>query len=164
MKNKCDLLTDEFYAFYKKTYSETVTDRRTYSAILNKFFLKVLNNIYNNRTYKLPENFGEICVTKKKITHIFDTEGNYDYKVSIARTNWGETNKLWKKHPELAHKKYIVYENEHTNGYSFKIYWNRLGRKLHTLGLYGFRPARTFSRNLAKFVKQNPHIDYYIKD
>jgi len=156
-----DYRSKDIYKLYKATADDPV-DFMIFMRILSRFNLYLVKLLYNGFIFKIPNGLGNLLIIKKKLQHVFDDEGNYNYKKSRACTDWGETNKLWKAHPKLKHKKYIVYENEHTNGFSFKFKWSLRGHNnVKYVRWYAFKPTRTTSRGLATYVRENPNTDYY---
>lgn len=160
MRKRVSIKNPEIYKYYRTTVSNPI-QRELYYKVFREFFELVVQNIYSGSVFRIPGNLGEIMVVKRPIDYIFDEEGNFDYKASSARTDWGATKKLWEEYPHLQHKKYLVYENEHTRGHSVRIYWNRRARNIKNLKHYMFKPARIFSRGLAKYINKHPEVEYY---
>lgn len=95
---------------------------------------------------KLPYGFGQIAVHKYKAkSHTIDEQGNKHIKlpVDFKRTKEEGT---------------VVYNmNFHTHGYRFKwkLFVNSV--RLYQSQIWVFRPCRTMSRELAKFIFSDPY-------
>ena len=107
----------------------------------------------------LPHKLGILYVSRYKPKYRFNEDGSLDLSKSRKLINWKETNQLWLEQPELKKKKYLVYDNEHSDGYKVKIMWQSVTRKI-AYKIFNFVPARQFIRDLASYIKINKKVDY----
>lgn len=157
-REKVDYNLKEIFQYYRNTRENTV-DYKTFSHILKLFNVKLLQHAFNADYLILPSKIGDIYVKKYKPSYKFKENGEIDTYGKPGLIDFKATKDLWEKHPELAHKQWLVYDNHHSDGYKLKIYWRRGAIK--NILLYNFRPARVFKRGLAKFTRNNPNRDYY---
>ena len=89
-----------------------------------------------------------------------DEDGNIINKLPV---NWKETNKLWKENPAAKEKGIkIRYTNEHTNGYTFKIFYLRSKANYNNKSMYQMQFNRDMKRTLSKSIFQGK-IDAFLK-
>lgn len=151
--------TRDIYYFYRRNYANDV-GVINFSKILNMFNNKLIEEIYKGAYITLPYSLGDLYISKYKSKYQFDSEGNVITKGKFGIIDYKATKELWKDHPELNHKKYVYYDNFHTDGYKFRIKWKRYHRN-RTNRLYNFKPSRQFSRGLAAYLRKNPNQSYY---
>lgn len=159
-KMKCDFTSSDIYSYYKKTHTKCLT-RKEYGLVCDLFNQKIIEKIYQGFIYYLPGGIGMIGINTSRVRIEFDESGEVDFTKSNMSTDWKATKELWKIKPELAHKRYILLDNYHTEGKRFKISWNRKHCSIPTSRHYRFIPSRSFRRNLAKYLKNNPNQQYY---
>lgn len=148
---------NRIYRRYKET-SENPLPYSEYCKILSEFNLLFVNYIiYESVEIKLPFNLGSMRVKKhkKKVTLEKIQEG----KMSV---DWKETKQLWEDNPKAKESKKLVFHlNEHRDGYSYKIFWDKNRAMLLNKTFYYLVPARNFKRTLANVLNTNFKIDYY---
>ena len=161
---KSDVAHSDIFQLYKKMRSsnnkESVSNKE-FTKIVVEFNKRVIDKIYKGLVFKVPFNLGIIGIIKSKTVIEFDEDGEINPIKSTLSTDWGTTLKLWRERPELMHKKYIYCENLHTEGVRYKIMWKRAFMHNRASRVYKFIPVRWFKRGLAKFIKNNKHVEYY---
>jgi len=155
---KIDYNLKDVYQYYKKVTPDTV-NYSLFSEILKSFNLHFAKELYDGSYLKLPYRLGNIFVYKYKPKYKFDEEGNLINHGQNNMIDYKATKELWKEHPELKHKQRVFYDNDHSDGFKFKIKW-KVG-KVRNIRLYNFIPAKSLKRNLAKYIRSNPNQDYY---
>lgn len=147
-------LKDLYLIYQKDVMKDLCLSYREYSDLLNMFNKELINSIiYESADIKLPH-LGNIRIRKTKVNLT---------KLNKLLPNWEATNKLWAENPEAKEKKQLVFHlNEHRGGYKYKIYWDKTKVRLKNKSFYYFIPAREFKRDLAKVLKNNFEIDYYL--
>lgn len=147
--------------YYKRTFPNKL-DCTGISKVLNLFNSALIENMYKGAYITMPFSLGDLFIYKYKPKVRFTKEGEIDTYKRFKSVDYKATNELWKDYPEFKGKKYITYDNFHTDGYKFKIHWKRynVNRKNR---LYNLIPARTFSRGLAEYLRKNPNQSYYDK-
>ena len=159
-KMKCDFTSNHIYSYYKKTHSKCLS-RVDYGKVCDLFNQKVIDRIYNGFIFYLPGGVGMIGITAHEVRIEFNDEGEVDFTKSNMSTDWKSTKELWELKPELAHKRYIMLDNYHTEGKRYKISWNRKHCVIPSAYYFRFIPSRAFKRNLAKHIINNPNQQYY---
>lgn len=149
------------YKFYKEKYNYLV-NYKTFSLILKTFNGKIIDNLYKGSYISLPYSLGDLFIFKYKMKFKFDENGEPITQNKRGLIDYKATNELWKEHPELTHKKRVLYDNFHTDRYKFRISWRRYSTiRVHKL--YNFIAAREFKRGLAAHLRIYPNQNYYDK-
>jgi len=153
----------EFYRFYKNnlksgkgSINKELLDEKTYKRVAKKFWKKCRDKILDGFKMSFPSHIGDIYVIgyKKKLKL-----ENGEIKKNRYNINYKATKELWKSKPELTHKKWVYYENHHSDGLQYKIKRARFSYN-RKVSVFNFSPARDFSRTLAqKIFKERPQ--YY---
>ena len=165
-----DYKTEDCYKFYKNKYKNVkYVDRSTYSRILREFYNEVMRLIiYENMDFIMPAKLGTLRVKKKPISPKIDEDGNLDLRT--LSVNWKKTNNLWRqqypdKTPEEIRDipdKHLIRElNEHSDGYRYLWYWDRVISNVKNQSCYKIDITRTHDRELAKAVKTVSNLQYY---
>lgn len=159
MRRKENLLTiQEMYDKFKDFYECDEISLKTYHKILSKFNIWVREWTFKSNIFIMPYKLGKIYVNQSKPTFEFNDVGKLT--ATTARIDWVATRQLWKKYPHFQPlKKYVYYENNHTDGRKMRISWEK--GKVHGITLTYFRPCRTYQRDLAKHIFKNPTTQYY---
>lgn len=155
-----DYTSADIYKYYKATHSSPLS-KTNFMLVIKLFNKKLIDGIYRGMVAKLPMILGFIGVEVKTPIVEFTEDGSVDFTKSRINTDWGETNKLWREKPELAHKTYVFHENSHTNGKKYKIMWNRKYSNIGCIRHYRFLPAKGMKRGFAKYLRENPNTEYY---
>lgn len=159
------------YKFYKKAQKESKVSYLPYDEykkIYTSFMLKAIYEIIENSSdFKLPSRLGSISIRKRQLKKVLDDKGNIRH--INRKVDWEATNNMWiKKYgtndcavlTKIKNKKTIRYNNEHTNGYTFKVYWDKYFCIVKNRSKYAFKPCRNFARAISKLQKEK-NIDYY---
>jgi len=158
-KYKHDYGLTHMYKFYKEKYTLPL-NYKSFKQIIDVFNSKLINEIYKGAFISLPYSLGDLFIYKYKKKIYFDNNGEIINKNKRCLFDYKATKELWKEHPELEHKQRVLYDNSHTDNFRFHIAWKRYNTiRLHKL--YNFKPARDFSRGLARYLKSNPNQNYY---
>lgn len=124
------------YIFGKSFFKENLVEKHDVSLTYNQckdiilHANKVVADVIKNEVdgFKLPYGMGYLCVTK--------------YTPSKPAINWNATKKIGK---------YVFHTNMHTDGYSCRIMWYRVGRvdnaQFHEV--YKFKAMRYLSRDVS---------------
>lgn len=166
-----DYSLKDCYNSYKNSCKEQDIKYVTYTVYskVYKSFIKsvILEMIQDAGDFKLPYRLGELSIRKRKIEKKLDDNGDI---VHVNRPiDWGSTNKMWiekygtsdiKKLKQIKNKKLIRYDNKHTNGYTFKVYWDKYLCVVKNRSKYAFKPCRDFVRSISKIQKEQK-TDYY---
>lgn len=148
--------------------------KRIHSYKIIKGVLRDFNNelskllIEDGAEFKMPVRLGSLRIKKYKRKIIINEDGTVDKK--RMSVNWRESKELWKreypgKTPEelklIKYKPLIYYLNEHTDGYRFLLFWNKIGSNAKNRGLYSFIFTSVNNRYLARVLQSNHKPEYY---
>jgi len=160
-KIKSDYGISDYYKRYKKKNGENAVSKATYCAIVKDFNSHVRKKMSLKGTeYVFPFRLGKMELRKVKTEVKIDEDGNIINKLPV---NWKETNKLWKENPAAKEKGIkIRYTNEHTNGYTFKIFYLRSKANYNNKSMYQMQFNRDMKRTLSKSIFQGK-IDAFLK-
>ena len=146
-------------------------DYSRYSNVIEQFNLLIFDKIIRNGfELKLPYGLGHLAVSAKRMT---PEVRNGRLVPTEAAVDWGKTRALWNEIFEgmewseivkQENKPFVYFENDHTNGYTMRIKWNRLFSKIKNAGFYGFSATKGGLRNgfyygkrgLARWLKDDP--------
>ena len=131
-----DLLEKQFYGFLKA------------------FYTKVGNQlIMDNVPYNLGYACGKLYIEKREpayIAHPLNEDGTVN--MSGRRINWAKTRKLWRERPDLYKAIFLYQENQASDGWSYKVKWDKRGARLINDSLYSFCSCREFNIRLGGAV------------
>ena len=149
-KNSIDIPSFDFYRNFKRMYPDIQMTQALHTKII-KTWAKVLIRKIINEMYRLHlVGLGHLYLTKRKIDFATTQSGE---QVLLAPTNWAETNKLHKLTGDKSKK--VVHLNEDTNGYVYRIYWNKFKAKFVNRRFYKFIPSRYFKQEIKKAVQSS---------
>ena len=134
--------------------------RRDFGRILKDLNNAIAEKILEGYSFKMPLRMGVLAVTKKKEF--------VDFKDGKAVTNrpidFASTMKLWEEHPEAREqKKYVRYLNKHTNGYIYKIAYNRFYATFRNKAAYSVQVNRGMKRGLAQKIFAGFELDELVE-
>ena len=155
-----DYTLQDMYKYYNHNYRDRL-DEKEYSKVIKAFNSKLIDYIYNGACIEFPYSLGDLHIVKYKEKMKFDEKGNLMTKGKRKLIDWKATKELWEENEEAKKiKKLVSYDNIHSDGYKFRVKWKRY-HTVRTNRLYNFIPARSFSRGINKFIKDNPNQSYY---
>ena len=138
------------YKFFKGKYPESQINRKTYVDICHLFNKKVSNAIIKNSIeFRLFNRLGLLRIKAFKRNLKFRDDGRID--TSRNSIDWAKTRQLWyqlypgKTMSEIKHipnKKVIIHLNEHSNGYSYRWYWDKRVCNFKNQTVYKFNPVK----------------------
>ena len=142
---------------------------RTFSNILKDFNLEIARMILEeNLEFRMPASMGTVRVRKYKKRIKFNEDGTVDRKNTPI--NWKASKDLWaKEYPGLSPeelkqikgKPMVYYLNEHTEGYVFRLYWNKRNCAIKGKKHYSAVFTRTNNRRISELIRADPNINYY---
>lgn len=158
-------------AFFRNFYFVNTKQKKlstsNYNAILTDLLSTFSESIITEGLELKLGVIGKLRVRSKKL-HFFKTDGT---RCKTLRVNWKATWEYWeKKYPgftkkqlkQTENKPVIYHENDHTDGEFYEHYWDKITCSVPYVGLYTFKPARQYSRLIAKVVKDpNRKVFYY---
>ena len=123
----------------KELYTLSRTD---FIRVLNDFNKGVAQALLDGETFQTPAGMGSFRIIKSKNNMPITKSGMID---------WVQTNKIGKV---------VYFRNQHSDGYRYKLKWEKSGQGPRNLRHYYFLPCRTFKRTLAKIIKAR-ETDYF---
>lgn len=125
----------EFKDDYLKNNRGTKVKWQDYYYIINCITSAIIEDIFSGKSFNFPYKLGSIRVLK--------------YKTKKVYIDWVNTKK---------YGKYIYHKNFHSDGYQYKVFWDKSESKLfRNKFMYGFKLLRVHSRKLAKGIKENKY-------
>jgi hypothetical protein len=155
-KTKADYGLPDYYNSYHQTNKNI--SRQLYNKIITDFNNSILELIVeSNLIYYIPYLGIEIIIKKDKRRPTI-VDGKLINNIPI---DWKATNILWNKDSEAKEKKLLVrYNNSHTSGYVFRIYFKKFKANIKNRSLFKFKPNRKFQRSLSARIK-DPNKDNF---
>lgn len=135
----------KYYDLDKKKYKEILVD-------LNK---SISDSIIKGEDFVLPFGF-----------HVRIKEKKMSYKKTTLKVDWKSTNELWLNDPQAKEDKVLLYYlNQHTNGFSYKWFWDKYRCSGKFKAAYSFIPSREnkkeLGRNILNKTKNNINLNYF---
>ena len=152
----------DIYKYYVKRYGNPIglTKRqfKELCADLNKEAVNLV--ISESMELRLPL-LGGFRVKKRKQKLKLDESGNL--VTCHIPVDWKATKQLWKDDPVAKKKKRLIFIfNEHTDGFRYRFWWDKVTSFVTNQELYYIVPSRANSRLLAKALKnRNNVLNYY---
>lgn len=149
-RNKIHYNSFDYYRNFKRMCPEISISQKLHTKILKTFFSKVIQKIIHEM-YRFPfAGMGHIYLTKKKVVVELDESGNLK---TNAATNWKATVELRKKTQDPNKK--VVFLNEHTNGYTYRVRWNKGNYFFMNREFFRFIPSRNFRVAIVTAIKNS---------
>lgn len=137
--------SNDFYSYYKENGGEL--SRRDFGAILKSINNRISDKILEGYSFKMPFRMGILSITRKK-----EFVGIKDGKAITNRPiDYKSTIELWNSNPEAKEQKKLVrFLNKHTNGWIYKITYNKHYATYTNKTVYAIHINRKINRALAK--------------
>lgn len=129
------------YPFYRKNGGKLYKTK--HREIINHYIDYISRQLLEGKEVDLPK-LGTFRITGTNWRPPKDRWGP-------PNTNWKATMKLWEEYPELKAKQFVVYLNEHSNGYWYSLKWDKAKRLRHVTA-YKMRPTELFKDKLSKEI------------
>tara|TARA_R110000796_G_scaffold236214_1_gene355466 strand:+ start:35727 stop:36227 length:501 start_codon:yes stop_codon:yes gene_type:complete len=155
-------ITDYYNNYIKQNPNDPIT-KKEFKKVFTLFNKELVKEIIDKGKVKLPKRFGQIEIIKKKRGVYLNKDG---VVINNKPVNWKATNELWKSSPEAKENKILLrHDNKHTDGYVFRVFYNKQIAKYKNKSIYFFKPVRDFSRGINKRIKDysKSKFDAYIK-
>jgi hypothetical protein len=153
-KIKCHYGANDYFEYYR--HQGGTLSHKQFGEILLNMNRRIAERILEGYSFKMPCRMGVLAVTKKK--------EYLDFKEGKAVTNrpidFKSTLEMWEKYPETkAEKKLVRYLNKHTNGYIYKIAYNRFYATFKNKSVYSVQVNRLIKRTLAQKLFSGFELD-----
>ena len=137
----------DLFKRYRKYYKKDATSKQVYDKVMELFHKKLMEKVIaESEEVNLPL-LGSLRIKKKQQYIDIDDPSRY---VSI---DWKATKECGKR---------VLHLNEDRNGYYYRFLWNKDTQKIRNKSIYKFVTTRNNKRTLAKTLKTNAKIDYYV--
>jgi hypothetical protein len=117
--------------------------------IFNELFLEYA--LQTGERTKLPFGFGTLAISKKKTIKIIDRG---DKKFIGLPIDWTKTHQLGKR---------VYLLNTHSDGYRCRWFWFKRDSNIGSPEIWMFRPSRTTSRMMARYLNDEDGLHYLDK-
>ncbi len=136
---------NDFYEYYKE--NEGTLARKDFGAVLKSINLKIAEQILDGYSFKMPFSMGILSLSRRK-----EFIGYKDGKAVTNRPiDFKSTIELWNSNPEAKEQKKLVrFLNKHTNGWIYKVAYNKHYATYTNKTVYAVQINRTINRTLAK--------------
>jgi len=143
----------DYYKFFCKIYPNADISRSKFNKIISEYNEKMSELLIEELTYTLPLKMGTLEILKDQRKVYENKEGKI---INNKPVDWKATNNLWKLNEEAKKKKVLIrHENKHTNGYVFRVYYNKSKANFKNKTVYSFSPIRELKRNITQRI-----VDY----
>jgi len=161
-KVKVDYGVNDYYADFKKKNKESKVNRKIYGSVIKEFNSFQRDRLSNKGVeINMPSRLGKIELRKNKSEIRINEDGTVKNNLPV---NWKDTRKLWIENEFAKEKKIKVrYTNEHTDGYSFKVFFYKRRATFKNKSIYGMRFNRKLKRDLSDSIFKGK-IDAFIKE
>ena len=148
---KSDYGLSDYYKDFSENNKEGVVDKNMYNSIIKEFNSHVRDRVSNKGAdYVFPKKIGFLEIKKIKPSVTIDKEGNVINKLPI---NWKATRELWRDNESAREKKTkIRFINEHTKGYTFRLYYKKKRANYKNKSVYRMQFNRELKRQLSKSI------------
>lgn len=150
-----------FVANCSSAISAKLVSRATFGQIIKEFNTHVRDRVSKKGAeYTLPFRIGKLELRKLKTEVKIDDNGDI---VNTLPINWRETRKLWRENENAKRNKTkIRYTNEHTEGYTFRIFYKTSKANFKNKSIYKMKINRTLKRQLSNSIFAG-RIDAFLK-
>tara|TARA_R110000822_G_scaffold191566_4_gene330296 strand:- start:5208 stop:5714 length:507 start_codon:yes stop_codon:yes gene_type:complete len=141
---------DYYKHFISNTPGSTIT-RSVFGQVLKEFNGHVRDRISTKGAeYTLPCRVGKVELRKLKTEVKIADDGSI---INNLPVNWKATRELWAENEIAKEKKTkIRYTNEHTEGYTFRIFYRTSKANFKNKSIYKMKLNRTLKRQLSKSI------------
>lgn len=150
-RNKIDFKCANYYEYYKSICTpEDLITQALHTKIL-KIFAKIIMRKIVHEMYKFRiPGLGLFYLTKVKIKIKENEAGEIELNAPV---NWPETRKVRALTGDDTRR--VVYLNDHTNGYVYKVRWKRRTMKFINKDFYSFIAATEFRKFVSNSIKES---------
>ena len=163
-----DYKFDDIYKYYKKNNPNNYVSKQTVRKLYKEMFPYIVKMIVlDNFQFRMPANLGDLRIRKKETTPVLNEDGELDTR--RLSVDWKATKQLWKKkYPdktaeeikEIPDKPLIRELNEHTDGYRYVWFWDKLTSSVPNQSAYYLDMTRTNDQILSGASKTN-NLNFY---
>ena len=146
-RNKLDFNCQDYHENYISVTHDTTLTRALHTKVLKTFASVVMEKIVLEMYRFTFPHLGKFYMVKRKIK----VEQTEDGKLNVkAPTNWKETKRVQKVTGDR--RRIVVYLNEHTNGYIYRMRWDKLGYNFVNKSFYTFVSTANLRHYMTKQI------------
>lgn len=163
MKDNVPYGMKDYYNFFCKENPYITISKKQFHNIISEFNKLVAKSLIEDLSIKLPNRLGDIEIVKTKRKAYISKDGKLKNNIPI---DWKATNLLWEKDPKMKKNKVLIrFSNVNTDGYVFRIYYNKRNAIYKNKTIYFFKPVRSLARSITERINDYSKIkfDTYIK-
>lgn len=146
------------FAFYRRNRPQTpeyVLSRSQFDKTINAMNLLLIENLFENKEFKLPCGLGKLFITKQKNTSTIGNSGNL---ITTNPIDIAATFKLWYEDEECFNKRIKV---RHEDEYMFKLRYSKCKSRVKNMTYFHFNYGRDIKKKLKNIIKNNNTFDTY---
>jgi len=158
-KVKCHFGMNDYYSFYRKEYDEV--DRSVFGKVITDFNKGIGDMIIDEGLeYFIPKIGFELILRKEKRRPRVK-DGKLLNNIPV---DWKKTNALWEKDSDAKEKKLLVrYNNSHTSGFIFRVYFKKFNARIKYRSVYKFQVNRGLKRQITKLINtEDKNLDAFL--
>jgi hypothetical protein len=148
---KADYGSGDYYKHFMSETGAKHISRILFGEVLREFNSHVRDRISTKGAeYIMPNRTGKIELRKKKNEVHLGENGEIINKLPV---NWKATRELWATNERAKEKKTkIRYTNEHTGGYTFRIFYRTGKANFKNKSIYKMQFNRDMKRQLSRSI------------
>lgn len=170
---ECFRLNEMFRVYISKYTKKELLAQKNVPTKVYKDVLKECNTemmrliMEENVEFKMPLRLGSLRIRRYKYNPLFK-DGSVNPKAQVV--DWNKTREWWKelypgktiKELKTVFNKPVIYNlNEHTDGWRFRLYWNRRTSNVKHVKVFTAHMTDSWDRYLANLLKTNKNINFY---
>jgi hypothetical protein len=146
------------YSRIKKIYPD-ITQAMVVK-IIDRYFELAQDDLSFGNTVGLGGLLGDLYVVKTKRKVYVNEEGDLINNLPIDQNR---TMKLWREQPELKGKTFIRHINSHSDGFLFKLKYEKFKFQLKNKSVYFFKFSKTLRHKLSENIINKEVQAYEVK-
>ncbi len=155
---------NDYYKFFCERNPDVNIDKKKFNKIVSQFNKEIADSIIEDLEFQMPMKMGKLEMLKQERKPYINKDG---VLINNTPIDWKRTKKLWEADKDAKEKKVLIrYNNNHTNNYVFRIFYNKKKAHYKNKSVYFFKPVRSLSRSIAKRIMDysREKYDTYIKN
>ena len=163
-KVKIDFGLKDICKYYQE-HSRDPIEKSLIGRILREYNTEILRMmIYDGLDYSMSHRIGSFRIKKFDNSLKLNDEGEIANKL---RPDWAKTKEKWaelykgasaEEIKKIPDKPIIYHLNNHTDGYVFRWYWDKVTSNIKNQSVYKFAPIRQMKREAAQAWKKHPEL------
>lgn len=149
---------NEYYSYFCKKNPNLNISRAKFNKVITEYNKLLGESLIEDLTIRLPFRLGKIEILKQLRKRYLNDDGKL---INTNPVNWKKTNELWELDEEAKNKKILIrFDNRHTGGYVFRIFYNKSNAIYKNKRLYFFQPIRTLKRSISTRINDYSKSKY----